>query len=208
MKKKITLLLCLAAIVQLGFAQNTVESIRKRYAGCKEYITTHNGDNQNDGAEWAEYYHVEARQFLPATGGHKEDLYMYFDEREEEKIYASHYITFATKKYNYAAREYYEEYMYDPDGNVAFIYAFDPMWSYGGNAADEQYEFRFYLNKGKLIQAVIKKRADGNQAFTDVFSGSNLGKEYVEVYKSYLGVAGDIKKLFENIEKEAYNYSE
>ena len=208
MKKKVILVLCLAAIVQLGWAQNTVESIRQRYAGYKEYIATHNGDNQYDGAEWAEYYHVEARQFLPGTGGHKEDLYMYWDEREEEKIYASHYIVFAKKKYNFSAVDYYEEYMFDPDGNVAFIYASDPMWSSDDKPSSEQYEFRFYLNKGKLINAVVKKRTGDNQPFTDVYSGSTLKKEYEGVYNKYMGDARQIRQLFINIEKEAYNYDE
>ena len=61
------ILLCLAVHVQCGWAQNTIASIRQRYADMKEYIESHNGDNENDGADWKECYHVEARHFLPAT---------------------------------------------------------------------------------------------------------------------------------------------
>ena len=118
MKKRVFILLGLFVCLQAGWAQNTVESIRKRYSDMKEYISTKNEDNPMDGATWGEYYHLEARMFLPASGGHKENLYMYWDEREEEKIYPSHYITFATTKYNYSAMDYYEEFMYDKDGNT------------------------------------------------------------------------------------------
>ena len=31
-----------------------------------------------------------------------------------------------TAKYNFAAREYYEEYLYDDKGQVMFIYAYTP----------------------------------------------------------------------------------
>ena len=208
MKKRLTLLLLLAAVMQLGWAQNTVESIRKRYADNKDYIATHQGDNANDGAEWGEYYHLEVSQFLPATGGHKEDVYMYFDEREEDKIYPSHYITFATKKYNFAAREYYEEYMFDSNGSVAFIYAYDPMWTPDENGADEQYEFRFYLNKGKLLKAIVKKRAEDNLPFTEVFSGATLKPAYSDVLEARKDTAEKIKQLFVTIEEDAYNYGE
>ncbi len=208
MKHKWELLLIFAVMVQTGWAQNTVESIRERYTAIKERISSRNGTNPNDGAEWLECYHMEARQFLPATGGHIEDVYMYWDEREEEKIYPSHYLTFATKKFNFAAREYYQEMMFDPDGRVAFIYAYDPMWSPDDGTDDEEYEFRFYLSKGKLIKGTVRKRTDSNQAFTEVYSGATLRKEYMGYFQSCMGSAESIKKLFIAIEEEAYDYTE
>ena len=89
-------MVCLATWVLLGQAQNTVESIRQRYADAKAYIERHTGNDNNDGSDWAEYYHMEARHFLPGTGGHKEDVYMYFNEKEVDAIYPPHYLTFAT----------------------------------------------------------------------------------------------------------------
>ena len=208
MKKRMILLLCLSAFLQIGWAQNTMESIRQRYSDIKDYIATHTGDNKNDGAEWGEYYHVVARQFLPGTGGHQEDVYMYFDEREEEKIYPSHYLTFATSRYNYSAREYYEEYLYDKDGKVAFVYVHDPSTSFDEGTDDKEYEMRFYLNKGKLIMSIIKNRDFGQGEYKDVFSGANLERKYAPTYTLYLEKAEKIRQMFISIEKEAYDYTD
>ncbi len=208
MRKRIILLLCVLACLQTSWAQNTMESIWQRYTDIKEYIANHTGTNDYDGSDWAEYYHVEARQFLPGTGGHKEDVYMYWNEREEEKIYPSHYLTFATTKYNYAAIEYYEEYLYDDDGNVAFIYAHDPYFSFKDSEGGKEYEFRFYLNKGKVIQAIIKHRDNGQEQYSEVYSGRSLRKEHLAVFEGYLEKSKRIHQMFIGIENEAYHYEE
>ena len=51
--KKLLLTTCLAVCVQLSQGQNTVESIRQRYADAKAYIEQHKGSNNNDGSDWA-----------------------------------------------------------------------------------------------------------------------------------------------------------
>ncbi|MCR4602831.1 MAG: hypothetical protein K5683_04790 [Prevotella sp.] len=208
MKKTFFLLLGLLAFLQSGYAQNTIESIRQRYTDAKNYIASHTGQDEYDGAEWPEYYHVEARQFLPGTGGHKKDVYMYWAEREEEKIYASHYLTFASARYNYAASPYYEEYLYDDDGQLAFVYAIDPMVALEEMAPLQEYEFRFYLSKGKLLRAIIKRRASSEQPFTEVYTGTVLSEPFEAFLQRYLGAAKKIHQLFIDIEKEAYDYDE
>lgn len=205
MKQTVIMLLCLVAGWQAARAQNTVESIRQRYAAQKECIASHTGENANDGSEWPEYYHMEASQFLPATGGHKEDTYMYFGEREEEAIYPSHFITFATTKFNYAAREYYMEFLYDPDGKVAFIYAYDPMVAEDDMGDDLEYEFRFYLNKGKLLKAIVKNKPMGTTAFVDVYSGTAPKPFFTRMMQGFLDKAEKIRQMFIAIENEAYD---
>lgn len=211
MKKTLTILmLCLATNVQWGWAQNTIASIKQRYADMKEYINTHNGTNDNDGAEWMECYHVEARHFLPATGGHKEDVFMYFGEKENpnDLIYAKHFLKFVTTKYNYAVREYYEEYLYDEDENIAFIYAFQPWLSIGDNGEDTDYEFRYYFNKGKLIKTIVKKSALGENNFVEDYSGATVKKAHQEFYQGFLARSKAFMKLFNSMEDAMYNYSE
>lgn len=208
MKKSVFILLGLFVCLQAGWAQNTVESIRKRYSNIKEYISSKNEDNPNDGATWGEYYHLEARMFLPASGGHKENLYMYWDEREEDKVYPSHYITFATTKYNYSAMEYYEEFMYDEDGKVAFIYAYTPCHSFSDNQEDMQYEMRFYFSREKLIKAIIKKRKDVQSPYTEEFNGNALKSLYAPYMQEMIDKAGKIRQMFISIERETYDYSE
>ena len=210
MKKTLTIImLCLAANVQWGWAQNTMASIRQRYADMKEYINTHNGTNDNDGAEWMECYHVEARHFLPATGGHKEDVYMYFGEKENpnDLIYAQHFLKFVTTKYNYAVREYYEEYLYDEDGNIAFIYALQPWLDIDGDK-DLDYEFRFYFNKGKLINTIVKKSPIGENNFVEEYSGTTVRKAHQEFYQGFIAKSKGFMKMFKSMEEVMYNYSE
>lgn len=202
------MVLCIAACTQVAMAQNTVESIRARYAAIKDYIATHVEDNANDGATWAEYYHLEVRQYLPATGGHKEDTYLYWEEREEDRVYPSHYLLFATKKYNFSAMQYYEEYLFDKDGKVAFIYCRDPYFSVDEQTPSTECELRFYLNKGKLLKVIIKKRANENEQFKQVYDGPTLKKEYLPFFNNYMDSAAKLSRLFTEIEKNSYDYSE
>jgi hypothetical protein len=207
MKRKTltTLLLYMAIYAQCGWAQNTVASIRQRYAAIKEQIAKSDKDEY-----FKQYYHVEASHNLPATGPHKEDVYMYFDEKEsnEDRIYAEHSLKFVTTKYNYAVREYYEEYLYDADGNVAFIYAVQPWLTLGDSTDGMDYEFRYYFSKGKLLQTIVKKSVSGKGQFVEEYSGATVKEQYRNIYQNYLYEARKFKKLFEDVEQATYNYSE
>lgn len=199
-------LLLLVMGMQVCMAQNSVESIRQRYADAKEYARTHTGSDLNDGADFGEYYHVEVRQWLPGTGGHIENVYLYYGEQDtdDEEIYKPHYPRFATKRFNYAAREYYQEFLYDADGNVAFIYAFDPMTKLEGDSDDMQYEFRYYFSKGRLIQALVKHKAYDEKEYRQVYAGALLKPAYQSNYDELLSAARAVRQLFIDIEKEAY----
>ena len=206
MKKIFFIFLLLATCWQTAMAQNTVESIRERYQAMKEYAASHQGTNKWDGADFGEFYHLHGRQWLPATGGHIEDTFLYYGEEENDTvIYAPHYVKFVTKKYNYAAREFYEEYLYDADGQVAFIYAYDPMTQFEGDNEDLQYEFRFYLNKGKLLKAIVKCKKYDEQEYKEVWNAKTLKDIYSDTFDIYQGVAQQMRQLFIDIEKEAYN---
>ncbi|MBR1545741.1 MAG: hypothetical protein IJ633_02940 [Prevotella sp.] len=207
MKKSLFAFLFFAACCQTAIAQNTVESIKERYQAMKEYVATHQGVNKWDGADFGKFYHLEGRQWLPATGGHIEDTFLYYGEVEsaDSVIYAPHYVKFVTKKYNYAAREYYEEYLYDEDGQVAFIYAYDPMTRFEDESEDQQYEFRFYLNKGKLLKAIVKCKKNDEHVFKEVWNAKTVKPIYAGTLDTYKGVAKQMRQLFIDIEKEAYN---
>ena len=58
-KNRILALLLFASNLYIGLAQNTVESIRKRYADAKEYTRTHTGSNLDDGADFGLFYHYQ-----------------------------------------------------------------------------------------------------------------------------------------------------
>ena len=211
MKCRIVILLCLVVCLQTSRAQNTVESIRQRYNAIKEYIANHSGDGDTNGAYYGDFYHLKGSFNLPATGGHVEDTYLYFEEEEdptEEKIYLPHRLKFATTHFNFAARKYYQEYLYDSDGQVAFIYAYDPMTSFEGDAGDMEYEFRFYMNKGRIIKAIIKRKNYDESEFHEVWQGSRLPEKYANLDRAYMGSARQLADLFSDIEKRTYNYAE
>ncbi|MCR4852992.1 MAG: hypothetical protein K5893_05325 [Prevotella sp.] len=207
MKKRMMLMLGLVAWMQLAWAQNTVESIRQRYNEMKERISSHTGDNQYDGATWGQYTHVETQQTLPGTGGHREDVYMYWNSREEDRIYERHDLAFATSRYNFSARQFYEEFLYDADGSLAFIYAFESMGDYGDGDIND-YEFRFYLNKGRLLYAIVSYEEYGNPNNKHEFKGTQLKSEYAEVKAQMEQKAKEIRKLFNNTEVYTYPYDE
>ncbi|MBR5083428.1 MAG: hypothetical protein IKX33_02420 [Prevotella sp.] len=217
MGKRLFITLCLIACIQCGWAQNTVESIRKRYADIKELIREKTGEEESytDGATFTQCYKVEAAHWLPATGGHKENITFYFDEKENEndEVYASHFLTFVTTKYNYAVREYYEEYLYDPDGKIAFIYAYLP-YEYiedtgSPNDVPVQLEYRFYFNNGKLLHALIKKRPledNTTTAFQVAYEGKKPNGWYDRELIRYMHNAEKYSKLFDALDQTTYEY--
>lgn len=215
--KRIILTLCLlasSATMATLFAQNTLSSIRQRYANTKETIAHM---MQEDGIP-AEYYQVNVFQNLPGTGPHREDVRMYYDEvGEAEEIYLDHRLSFATTSYNFAARKFYEEYLYDADGKVAFAFVRDPDIVFGMD-----YDFRFYFSRGKLIHAIVKRRLGENanpdafkdtwdaslpvdaEGFQEVFVGNNLPKEFGKELSNSLQKAKVIHNLFENVDGALY----
>ena len=207
MKRRMLILLCLAAALQVGWAQqNTVDNISRRYKAIKDYIATHTGDDQYDGADWGEYHHLTTRQWLPGTGGHVEDIYLYWDEVEgsDDLVYPPHRLKFATTRFNYAARRFYQEYLFDADGQVAFIYAYDPSTSFGDNDEYMEYELRFYLNKGRIVKAIIKQKAEPDQPYKDEWQGAQLPAKYRSTLDQYLDKAKSLREMFLSIEKATY----
>lgn len=188
MGKKVvfTLLLCVAGALTAG-AQQTIESIRKVYQEVHEMIDqmTPNADR-----EWAtppEYFDLQVVQNLPATGPHKENIHMFYGELEPEEEgdpYPPHFLRFVTAKYNFAVREFYEEYLYDEKGQVMFIYAITP------DVADDMmpYELRMWFDGERLLR-FNAKRFDGQPGYLDIatlrkgtFKDEYTGKNILEKY--------------------------
>jgi len=188
MGKKVvfTLLLCVAGALTAG-AQQTIESIRKVYQEVHEMIDqmTPNADR-----EWAtppEYFDLQVVQNLPATGPHKENIRMFYGELEPEEEgdpYPPHFLRFVTAKYNFAVREFYEEYLYDEKGQVMFIYAITP------DVADDMmpYELRMWFDGERLLR-FNAKRFDGQPGYLDIatlrkgtFKDEYTGKNILEKY--------------------------
>ena len=213
MRQKIvvTLLWCVAGALGVS-AQNTVESIRKAYQAVHEDMDRMQPDAEGFSAMPPEYFDLNVVQNLPATGPHKEHVRMYYGELEPEEEgnpYPPHYLRFVTARYNFAAREFYEEYLYDDKGQVMFIYAISP--DVGENMVP--YEMRMWFDGRRLLRFTAKKAEiaeapeDGNllkAPFKEVYSGAVIPEMYVEEADRCKERARRFLKMFKGIDDNTY----
>ena len=188
-KMAFALLLCMFWTLTVN-AQHTVESIRKEYQNVHEWIALMSDSFPSDGIP-PEYFDLRVVQNLAGTGPHHENIRMYYGELESEEEgdpYPPHYLRFTTVKYNYAAREFYEEYFYDDKGQVMFIYALTPDVEGGGDIWP--YELRMWFDGRHLLRFNAKK-FEGPLDYIDIatlkkgtFKDEYTGKTIPEKYSS------------------------
>ena len=193
----LTLILALGCLAETAQAQDAKAAIRQHYAAAKAYVEQQQAvEAGGDIYPVTQCFTVQVKQNLPATGYHYEDVKMYYREEQDsdEQIYPDLFLDFATKRYNFAARTYYEEYLYDQQGRIEFIYATLPDLNEG-----KDYELRFYFSKGELIETIVKRRPMGDGTFETVYQGKTVPKGYSDSYESRLGAAKGIQDLFKTI---------
>ena len=150
--KKLFVLLLLAMVLPVNaFGQGlpkTVQEVRARYAQAKQDI-----------AEMDLEEHMLCRlvstsqRNMPAIGIQKETLTAYFNnEDRDEDWYPIFRLFFLTRKYNVAARQFYEEYLFDAQTGC-LVFAFLQGDSYVSETKDET---RYYFGKEGLISESIK----------------------------------------------------
>ena len=212
MRRTIIMNLLLVGCLQVVLAQNTIESIRKVYQAQKTVIAEMAEDFPYDGMPPA-YYNLSVVMNLPATGLHRENIRMYFGEVEQEDEeeydpYPKHFLSFLTTKYNYAAREFYEEYFYDLNGKVMFIYAQTPDIEMGSI-----HELRLYFDGEKLLRLNVKVANDLKSyddtaikaaGFKDVYTGTSIPEAYKESCDMYQQKAKQYLSMFKSIDNTVY----
>ena len=195
MKRVIIMTIVFVGCLQTAIAQNTIASIRKAYQDQKETIAQMSDDFPGEGAPPV-YYHLHVAQNLPGTGPHHENVRMYYGElpsEEEGDPFPPHYLSFVTSKYNFAAREYYEEYLYDDKGQVMFIYAYTP-----NEDLTKILEFRLYFDGKRLLRLNVK--ADE----ADVYTGTTIPEEYSGYCSHYTAWARHNLDLFKAIDSHTH----
>ena len=205
MKKSAFIFACMMAFSQFCSAQHTVESIREMYNGQKEDIsrmTTPDDLNYAEGMPPC-YYKIYNVDNYPGTGPHREEVTFYFGEKEgaaEDLVFPPKCVTFVTAKYNFAAPQFYEEYLYDNKEKPIFLY------KYMQDVSDEkEYELRVYLNNGKILKSITKERPVGsNENFKETYSGSNVPAKFIGEYNSLITRSNTFKKLFHSIDSATY----
>ena len=141
------LFLALGAIASAQNDADVVKSVRAAYAAAKEKIQQRQqemGEPRNDAVATLHYN-------VPATGPRTTVAHCYFDLDTDEDG-AHYYPYFITLKYNVAAREYYEEYLFHPEsGRLQFVLI--QQDTYDGTKNEERY---YYDDLGKLASVNIK----------------------------------------------------
>ena len=209
MKRLIIMTIVFVGCLQTAFAQNTIESIRKAYQGQKEEIARMSENFPGEGTPPV-YYHLHVSQNLPGTGMHHENVRMYYGElpsEEEGDPFPPHYLSFVSAKYNFAAREYYEEYLYDDKGQLMFIYAYTP-----NEELTRMLEFRLYFAGQRLLRLDVKASGDSvsfsdpllASSFKDVYTGTTIPEEYSEYCSIYTSWASNYLKMFEAIDNRTH----
>ena len=195
----VLVLLALGSLAQTAKAQDVKSAIRQHYAEAKAYIEQMKQvEAEGDQYPVPQVFSVKVEQNLPGTGYHEEDIKMYYREEQDsdEQIYPDLLLDFATKHYNFAARTYYEEYLYDKEGRLAFFYGSTPDIE---EAMTYVHELRFYFDKGQLIEVLVKRRPIEGGTFTTVYQGKTLPEEYKGYYESRLSSSEGIVQTFKAI---------
>ena len=114
-------------------------------------------------------------------------------DKDGETIYPPRYLRFATSKYNYAAREFYEEYLYDEKGNLLFVYAKTPDVEHSDMYP---FELRLWFD-GKQLLRFNAKNHEGKEVYT--------GTEIPERFKSEVNRVKDrgvqLLEMFKGLDK-------
>lgn len=205
MKKTVLFALLLFMGVLTIQAQDAKKAIRQHYADAKAQIAQiQELEKSGDQYPVPQTYTVVIKQNLPATGYHEETLQMFYREELERdgQIYADLYLDFATQKYNFAAREYYQEYLYDKQGRVEFIYSIEPEV-----VNDIDYEYRFYFSQGRLIDVIVKNRntGAGETVFNTVYQGKTVPEAYSDEYKRCVASSKSIMNVFKSIDNNRHS---
>jgi hypothetical protein len=150
-----TILLALA----LGFAvpalaqkeADAVKAVLAAYSEAKEKIAL---SSETDDPNLHNDVVSTIRRNLPGSGPSVEIFHCYFDlDVQAEPMWEVHYRPyFITRKYNIAARNFYEEYLYDAaSGRLLFVFLQGD--TIGGTKNEERY---YYDAEGRLVSENIK----------------------------------------------------
>ena len=198
MRKRIVFVFLLCCLSALSVeAQDAKKAIRDHYAAIKEMLDLY-AQLEADGVQYPvnECYKVKVIQNYPGTGRHEEDVSLYYGEVEgSDELFPAHWLEYVSSSYNFADRKYYQEFLFDNKGYITFIYALNPSVE-----DSKDYEFRFYFNKGKLFDVLVKSRKMGEKEFSQEYTGKTLPAKYHSYYQLYADDLAKYGRLFEAID--------
>ena len=213
-KHTIIALMLLMGLAMPVLAQNNekerVQLARDRYAESLEHIATIR-EYEKDDIPAINYTTIVRKQNWPGSGMMTDKLEFFYNEIEDEfEPYPVGYsLLIIRRTYNIAAKEYFEEYVYDEDANPLFWYAI-----YGYKNNDNTYasktELRGYFYADGTLARTISKVLDDNGEMKE-YSLQDHENEYSEmtyadVYASALSHFRDFKNVFDFLYHTEYLY--
>lgn len=138
MRKLLMMWVLLLAGMAAQAQQAEVAEIRKLYAAAKQQMA----DRKKAQLPPNETV-VNSDYMAPGAGPVKDVTHYFYYERPDQNLGTFDYIPyFITRKYNVGAREYYQEFLYDKEGNLMFFFWKGPegetryyLWSTGGGGS-------------------------------------------------------------------------
>ncbi len=207
MKRAAIISLLLLCCLTSAWAQRSIADIRKAYKQQKELMAQMSDDFPAEGIP-PQYYQLRVAQNLPGTGVHQEDVRFYYSghpSADEDDPYPTHALTYASASYNFAARQFWEEYLYDDDGRVCFIYARTPDVDF-----PKIHELRIYLEGNRLLRFSAKEAPDASalegdaDAFKQVYEGKEIPENFADCCERLANRADANKQLFQSIDSHTY----
>lgn len=160
-------LMLLFGLAMPSLAQNNekdrVQLARDRYAQGLETIATIR-QYEADDIPAINYATVVRKQNWPGAGMTNDKIEFFYTEVEDEydPNPVDYKLMFIRRTYNMAAKEYFEEYVYDEDANPLFWYA---VYGYkDGKTYTSKVELRgYYYADGTLARTICKKTDENGE---------------------------------------------
>lgn len=142
----ISLLVCLSLSTFTANTQN-INTIKEKYYEVKQSIALQSKEVncQNNGK-------ISFTHNVPGIGPQTFHCTFFFTpyQYDDEGFIKPHNLQFVQCTFNIAARDYYEEYLYDENGNLIFAYGKGPSLE----DCNKSHEIRLYLNNMNLIKVI------------------------------------------------------
>ena len=179
--------------------EERIQLARTKYTEGKDLIA-----NNTEKDKPSNYTTMVRKQNWPTTGQRVEETEFYYNEiGNENEPYATGYaLCMVCNTYNVAAREYYEEYVYDDNGQPLFFYArYDEAnLGYPGKTELRQY----YDAEGNAIRTIYKT-SDKDGKMKE--SNENSDSEIVQSGKVMLRFVADNFAHHKAVFDTVYNYN-
>ncbi|MBQ3710636.1 MAG: hypothetical protein II887_08030 [Bacteroidales bacterium] len=172
MRRKMLLFALLVTLVVPVWAQKNekiearVQLARDRYAVGLSNIAT-NKEYERDEIPAVNYTTVVRKQNWAGSGLSVDKMEFYYTEIEEdmEPYPVGYSLLMVRRTYNMGSLDYFEEYVYDEDGNPLFW--FTRYGYYEGKSYDFKVELRgYYAADGTLIRTICKKAGKNEELKT------------------------------------------